>query len=167
MGSQPYSSSNRLSKEILVGRIETGARLAQLLVRMKDEVGAVADVNKIAASLKVDVRQSLTYSLPTKPQAIYNAFVSLNDPNVSLGQLVEKLKQSAFVLEVQGFEGREGAVVDTISFPVYWQGRRVVILAQHAMARMFDGISAKFGRGGRWYSSILVPIMVKTWRNIS
>jgi predicted hydrocarbon binding protein len=140
--------SKRLSKEILVGRIEPGARLAQVVVKMKDEVGAMADVNSIIASQKVDVRQSLTYSLPHEQLAVYNAFVSLNDSKVSLNRLVERLEESAFVIEVQAFEGREGAVVDVISFPVNWQGRRVVILAQHAIARMFEGIFSLFGSGG-------------------
>jgi predicted hydrocarbon binding protein len=148
MTTNPGSSSKRLSKEILVGRIEKGARLAQLVVKMKDEVGALANVQALTASLKVDIRQSLTYSLTHEPYAIYNAFVSLNDSNVSLDQLVERIKQSAFVLDVQAFEGQKGAIVDTISFPVNWQGRRVVILSQHAMARTLEGIRSVLGSGG-------------------
>ena len=140
--------SKPLSKEILVGRIESGVRLAQIVVRMKDEVGAVANVNALVSSLNVDIRQSLTYSLTREPYAIYNAFVSLNDPKVSLNQLVERVRLSPFALHVQAFEGREGTVVDTISFPVTWQGRRVVILAQHAIARMLEGIRSVLGSGG-------------------
>jgi predicted hydrocarbon binding protein len=138
-------SSKRLSKEILVGRIEKGARLAQVVVKMKDEVGAVANVNALISSLKVDIRQSMTYTLPGETHAIHNAFVSLNDPQVSLNQLVERIRLSVFVLDVQAFEGREGVIVDTISFPVHWQGRRVVILAQRSVARMFEGIRSQLG----------------------
>jgi predicted hydrocarbon binding protein len=131
-----------------VGRIEPEKRLAQIVVTMKDEVGALANVNTLTASLKVDIRQSLTYSLPHEPHAIYNAFVSINDPNVSLNQLVERIKQSAFVMDVQAFEGQKGAIVDTVSFPVNWQGRRVVILSQHAMARMLERIRSMLDSGG-------------------
>jgi len=147
MPSRTRSSLKLLSKEILVGHIESGARLAQVVVKMNDEVGAMANVNALMATMKVDVRQSLTYSMPNEPYAIYNAFVSLIDPRVSLDQLVERLRQSVFVLDAQAFEGREGAVVDTISFPVNWQGRRVVILAQHAMAQMLEGIRSVLGSG--------------------
>jgi len=115
---------------------------------MKDEVGATASVHSLAASLKVDIRQSLTYSLPHEAHAIYNAFVSIKDPEVSMDQLAERLRSSPFVVEVKAFEGRGGAIVDTISFPVMWQGRRVVILAQYAMARMFDGVRSLLGSGG-------------------
>ena len=116
---------------------------------MKDVVGAVANVNALIASLKVDIRQSITYSLnKNDSSAIYNAFVVLKDPEVSLERLVDRINQSAFVLEAHAFEGRGGTVVDTISFPVNWQERRVVILAQSAVARMLDGIRSVLGTGG-------------------
>jgi predicted hydrocarbon binding protein len=138
----------KVSKEILVGRVERGERLAQIVVKMKDVIGAVANVNTLIAGLKVDIRQSLTYSLKGDSSAIYNAFVVLNDPEATLEQLVERINQSPFVLEAHAFEGPDGTVVDTISFPVNWQGRRVVILAQPAVARMFDGIRSVLGTGG-------------------
>ena len=138
----------QIPKEILVGRVEVGERLAQIVVKMKDVTGAVASVSALVASLKVDIRQSLTYSLKRDSNAIYNAFVVLNDPEVSLEQLAERISRSAFVLEAHAFEGPDGVVVDTISFPVNWQGRRVVILAQSAVARMLDGIRTVLGTGG-------------------
>jgi predicted hydrocarbon binding protein len=140
--------SDVVSKEVLIGHVEPGARLAQVVVKMTDTVGAVASVNALLASLKVDVRQSMAHSLPREGNAIYNAFVVLTDEKVSLEQVIEKLKLSPFVITVQAFEGREGAIVDTLSFPVGWQGRRVVILAQYAMARMLDGIRGLLGTGG-------------------
>lgn len=140
--------TKKLPKEILVARVERGERLAQVVVKMKDEVGATASVDALTASLKVDVRQSLTYSLLREGCAIYNAFVSIRDPKVTLELLAERLRSSPFVVEAKVFEGREGAIVDTISFPVTWQGRRVVILAQYAMARMFDGVRSLLGSGG-------------------
>ena len=138
----------QIAKEILVGRVELGERLAQIVVKMKDTVGASASVSALIASLNVDIRQSLTYSRKKDATAIYNAFVVLNDPMVSLEQLVQRVEQSPFVLEVHAFEGRGGAVVDTLSFPVNWQDRRVVILAQPAVARMLDGIRSVLGTGG-------------------
>jgi len=148
MAKHERSLAKRPSKEILIGRFEPGARLAQVVIRMKDVVGAVASINTLMASLNVDIRQSITYSVPNESSAIYNAFVEFKDPKVSLNQLVERLGQSIFVLDVKAFEGREGAIIDTISFPVNWQGREVVVLAQHAMARMFEDISSVLGSGG-------------------
>jgi len=137
-----------LSKELLVGRIESGKRLAQVLVTMKDEVGAVASVNTLIASLGVDIRQSMSYSLAEDSLAIYNTFVVFNDPKVSMVQLVERLKESRFVVKVEALEGRDGVIVDGISFPVNWQGRRTIILSQPAAARMFEAIRFNLGSGG-------------------
>ena len=137
-----------LSKELLVGRIESGKRLAQVLVTMKDEVGAVASVNALIASLDVDIRQSMSYSLAGDSLAVYNTFVVFNDPKVSIVQLVERLKESTFVVKVEAMEGRDGVIVDGISFPVNWQGRRTIILSQEATARMFEAIRFNLGSGG-------------------
>jgi predicted hydrocarbon binding protein len=137
-----------LPKELLVGRIEAGKRLAQVLVTMRDEVGAVANVNSLIASLNVDIRQSMSYSLAQDSLAIYNTFVVFNDPRVSLVQLVDRLKESAFVVKVEAREGRDGVIVDGISFPASWQGRRTIILSQTATARMFEAIRFTLGSGG-------------------
>jgi len=137
-----------LSKELLVGRIEPGKRLAQVVVTMKDEVGAVASVNALVSSLNVDIRQSMSYSLAHDSLAIYNAFVVFNDPRVSIVQLVDRLKESAFFVKVEAREGRDGVIVDGISFPVNWQGRRTIILSQSATARMFEAIRFTLGSGG-------------------
>jgi predicted hydrocarbon binding protein len=148
MVNQETDTKKMLSKEILVGRIESGKRLAQIVVTMKDEIGAVASVNALTASLRVDIRQSASYSLPDGSSAIYNAFVVINDTKVTLDLLVKRLEESPFVLEVQAFEGRDGVIVDGISFPINWQGRRVVILSQPATTRMFDTIRSVLGSGG-------------------
>jgi predicted hydrocarbon binding protein len=148
MTNQEAGTKKMLSKEILVGHVERGSRLAQVVVKMKDDVGAVASINALTASLKVDIRQSMTFSLPSQPFAIHNAFVSMNASDATLEQLVERLRTSPFAIEVTAFEGREGVVVDTLSFPVNWQGRRVVILAQWVLASMLDGIRNLLGTGG-------------------
>ena len=147
MAGSKVGSRHTFSKEILIGRIETGKRLAQVVVKLKDEVGAMASINALAASLDVDIRQSATYSLEDGA-AVFNAFVVLNDPKVSLVKLVERLEQSPFAFQAQAFEGHEGVVVDQISFPVNWQGRRVLILSQSATTRMFEAIRTILGSGG-------------------
>ena len=136
------------SKEILVGRIEAGRRLAHIVVTLKDEVGAVASVDALAASMDVDIRQSSSYTLADDSRAIYSAFVALNDPRVSLDQLCRRLESSPFVVGVQALEGRDGVIVDEISFPVNWQGRRIVILNQSATTRMFETMRSVLGSGG-------------------
>ena len=134
-------------KEVLIGRIESGRRLAQVVVKMKDEVGAMASVSTLAASLGVDTRQSSTHSLDDGT-AIYNAFVVLKNSDVSLVRLVDRLEKSPFVLQAQAFEGHDGVVVDQVSFPVNWQGRRVIVLSQPATAKMFEAIRSILGTGG-------------------
>ncbi len=48
--------SDVVSKEVITSHVEPGVRLAQVVARMTDTVGAVASVNALLASLKVDVQ---------------------------------------------------------------------------------------------------------------
>jgi predicted hydrocarbon binding protein len=141
-------TKEQIPKEVLVGRVEPGVRLAQCVVKMKDTVGALASVTSLMATLRVDIRQSVTYSVQGKGFAIYNAFFAFKEAKVTLEQLVDRLKLSPFVLAVQAVEGHEGTVVDLVSFPVNWQGRRVVIFSQRAISRMFESMRLTlFGSG--------------------
>jgi predicted hydrocarbon binding protein len=145
--SKDRTPKDGISKEILVGYYEPDRQLAQVVVKMKDAVGAVASIARIMAGLKIDVRQSTACSLPNHI-ATYNAFVELGSSSVSGEQLVRSLSKSTFVIDAKVIEGRHGAIIDTASFPVNWQGRRVVILAQPAIARMLEGVRHTFGSGG-------------------
>jgi predicted hydrocarbon binding protein len=135
------------SKEILVSHFEPGAKLAQLVVKLKDTAGAVASVNSLIATLNVDIRQSTSHSLPGETVAVYNAFLAFNDKKVSLEQLVERVRLSPFVLNVQALEGREGFIIDSIAFPVNGQGRRVVVFNQPTMARVFESLWSTYESG--------------------
>jgi len=140
--------TDRSAKELLIGLHEPNARLAQVVAKIKDVVGAVADVNSLLAGQNVNIRMNTAYLVPGESYGIYNAFVELRDPKLSLNQLVDRLRQSAFVLHVQAIEGSEGLVVDTLSFPLHWQGRRVVVMAQQSIARTFESVRLAFGSGG-------------------
>ena len=148
MSGEGRVSAERTPKEIMSGFFEPKSRLAHMVVKMKDIVGAVASVNRIVAGLGIDIRQSMTYSVPEEGHAIYSAFLNFNDSKVTSAKLTESLRRSEFVLEARVIEGREGAIFDTVTFPTNWQGRRVVILAQHAMAKMFEHIHSMLGSGG-------------------
>jgi predicted hydrocarbon binding protein len=157
-------------KEVLVSHVEPGAKLAQLVVKLKDTVGAVASVYSLLATLNVDIRQSTSHSLPGEPVATYNALLAFRDLEISLDQLVERVKLSPFVLDVRAVEGREGFIIDSISFPVNGQGRRVVVFNQRAMARVFEGVWSTYESGAHvilhkqgWeYGTDLATFLLKT-----
>jgi predicted hydrocarbon binding protein len=157
-------------KEVLVSHAEPGAKLVQLVVKLKDTVGAAASVYSLLATLNVDIRQSTSHSLPGEPMATFNALLAFRDTNVSLDQLVERVRLSPFVLDVRAVEGREGFIIDSISFPVNGQGRRVVVFNQLAMARVFEGVWSTYESGahvilhqqGSEYGTDLGTFLLKT-----
>jgi len=135
-------------KEIPIGYYQPGAKLAQMVVKIKDVVGSVADVNRITASLNVDIRQSLSYSVPDESHAVYSAFVEFKDKEVSPEELTRSLRRSKFVLGAEVAEGSDGLLIDTLEFPINWGGRRMILLDQRAMGRMLEKIQTMFGSGG-------------------
>ena len=139
---------DKFPKEIPIAYYQPGAKLAQVVVKIKDVVGSVADVNRVTASLNVDIRQSLSYSVPNENFAMYSAFVQFKDKKVSPEQLTKSLKRSKFVFDAEVVEGSDSLLVDTLEFPVNWAGRRIVLLDQLSMGRMLEKIEAMFGSGG-------------------
>lgn len=136
----------RFAKEVLIARYSPNERLVQLLVKMKDAVGALADVNRITAGESVDLRQSITYSVP-KEYAVYSAFAAVKK-GYELSVLLGKLRQSPFVIEARAVDGVDGSVVDTLLFPVNFARDRVVVLEARAVVSMFEAIQQNFGTGG-------------------
>ena len=140
--------TERFPKEVVVARFSRKRRLAQLVVKLKDVVGAMADINAIMAEQQVDIRQSVTFAVQGKDYAVYNAFVWLKKEGYRLERLVEKLKKSRFVLDVQAKDGVEGAISDTLTFPIRFAGRRAMLIESAALVRMFEDIQGAFGSGG-------------------
>ncbi len=136
----------RFPKEVLVARYSADERLIQLLVKMRDVVGAFADVNRITAGEGVDLRQSVTYSVPKK-YAVYSAFAAVKK-DYELDTLLSKLKESPFVIDATAVDGDDGSVIDTLLFPVNFARDRVVILQATAVVSMFEAIQQTFGSGG-------------------
>ena len=132
----------------MLGRWGPGQKHAQLLLKVKDEVGAMADIDAIASKLRVDFRQLEAYAVEEGKYAVYNAFVEFKEPKVTPDRLVAELEKSRFVLEAHAAAGVEGGIIDTLTFPATWGGWRVVILGQTGMAGIFQDIQSTFGTGG-------------------
>ena len=135
-------------KEVMLGRWNPRQKHAQVLLKIKDEVGAMAEINAIASRLGVDFKQLEAYAVEKEKYAVYNAFVEFKDPKMTADRLIGELGRSRFVLEAHAAPGVEGGIIDTLTFPASWGGWRVVILGQTGMARIFQDIQSTFGSGG-------------------
>ena len=135
-------------KELPVATFSRKGRLAQVVIKAKDVSGAMADISSKISGEGFDVRQSSAFAVPDGKYFVYNAFVHMPDEGHSLDDLVKKLTASKHVLDVKANEGVEGAVVDTIAFPLQFAGTRVVILGSQAIVNMFGALEKVFGTGG-------------------
>lgn len=138
----------RFPKEIPVARFSRKKRLAHIVVKAQDVTGAMAEISMILASEGVDVRQSAAFAVERGGYYVYNAFIWLTKKGYKLDNLEAKLRASKYVLQVQAEEGVEGSVIDTVTFPLQFEGERVVLLETIAVANMFDALEGVFGSGG-------------------
>ncbi len=139
--------AERFPKEFLVARFSKKFRLVQIVLKLKDVRGAMASVNSITAGEGADIRQSVAYAVATEKAVIYDTFVTIPQ-GYDVSNLVKKLKASPFVLDVVGKEGYEGAIVDTLTFPINFTGQRAVLLQTKPLIEMFDAVQSVFGSGG-------------------
>lgn len=140
--------AQRFPKELPVARLSRTRRLAQVVVKLKDISGAMADITSITAAEGVDIRQSVAFAVDREGYAVYSMFVWLKLDGYKLEHLVGKLKKSPYVLDVQAKDGVEGAIVDTLTFPIRFAGERAVLLQTSALVEMFEEVERVFGSGG-------------------
>ncbi|MDG6909428.1 MAG: hypothetical protein JRN08_03575 [Nitrososphaerota archaeon] len=140
--------SERFPKEVPIARVSKKGHLAHVVIKAKDVTGAMASISAILASEGVDVRQSAAFAVDREGYYVYNAFVWLTKKGYPLEELVAKLKASQFVIEVQAREGVEGSVVDTLAFPLQFEGTRAVMLETRALVSMFEALGSVLGTGG-------------------
>ena len=135
-------------KVVPIGRWNPGRHHAQIVLRVKDVIGSMAEVNRITTDLGLNFKQVVGHSAGSKGYAVLNAFVEFSDPALTEEKIVAELMKSPYVLRARAAKGREGGVVDTLTFPVKWGGRRVVLLHQEGLADLFQDVQSSFGSGG-------------------
>lgn len=135
-------------KEAMMGVVGAESKTAQVLVKVKDAPESVPDLHDRIAKSGARVRQSSYLAVPGEKFAVFNAFVTLMDPEATGEKLAAALAESSYVLEAHSAEGREYGVLDTLTFPMMWGGKRIVYMNQRAIAGVFEGIQKTFGSGG-------------------
>lgn len=135
-------------KEAMLGRLTPGRKLAQVLLKVKDSANAVADLQDRFSALGSVIKQSSFHSSPGEGTAVFNAFVELVDPDLTGEKLAAALRGSPFVLESYSAEGTSYGILDTLSFPITFGGKRLLYMNQKAISGVFHGIQTTFGTGG-------------------
>lgn len=125
-------------KMAMVGRWEPGTWPVQVVLKMKDVLGSMAEINRILSSLGVDLRQSAAYAAGDEGYGFYSTFVDLKDPKMTPEKLAAELMKSPMVVRAYAAAGRESGVVNTLTFPVMWGNRRLVYMSQPGLASILQ-----------------------------
>jgi len=136
-----------VAKEIPIYIRNPGKRSYQVLVRLKNVPGALADAAAVIEKASVNVLGGIVSA--SKDQGCWCFFGESSGDGPTAEELVAQLKRSRHVLDAEAKEDLEGFLVDTMTFPLKWNtGDRAILMRQQYMVRMFDDIKKEFGSGG-------------------
>jgi predicted hydrocarbon binding protein len=144
---QSTQRNGPIAKEIPIYVKNPGKKSYQLLVRLENVPGALAEAAAIVERASVNALGGIVSV--SKDQGYWCFFAESSSDGPSAEELVARLRRSKHVLGVEAKEDIEGFLVDTLTFPLKWNtGDRAILMRQQYLVRMFDDIRREFGTGG-------------------
>jgi predicted hydrocarbon binding protein len=117
-------------------------------VTLKNSPGALGDVLRRLADLKVNVLSSFTSVIPGSQTGLWSAFVE-SPVGVTAERVTQALKASPDLLDVKITESEDGFLIDRAHFPVsVTPGMRVTLVPSEVLSEMLMKIKTVFGSGG-------------------
>jgi len=123
-------------------------KLVQITVGMKNVPGAIAEVTDRLAKVGLNLLEGSFSDSEGAKGGFLSFFAELRSPTLTPRRLKAALADSKAVVSVEVKEGREGAIIDTVNFPVTWgTGDRVLMLRTAFFGEMSKVIRELFASG--------------------
>jgi len=136
-----------VEKEVLFGVYGPGRRIAELVVEVRNVLGALAKILAVMAGMRINVLSSFLRAKASDEAAVWSSFVDLTDTEFKIEDVVERLKEVDVVLDVK-FSKREGELaIDELCFPVTLMDERYVLFKVDTVGKAFSRLFEIFGSG--------------------
>jgi predicted hydrocarbon binding protein len=133
-------------KHIMVVRYGPKKRYFLISAKLSEHVGALADFTKILAIRGVNILEGSIH-VSDAPEGHVTLFVEGSDPRTDAGFLEQMLSGSSFLESVEVFEGRNGMIVDSASFPLVSDvAGRSILLTTDSLRNLFSHVTEKWGK---------------------
>lgn len=137
----------RYPKDIDVWEHAPGKKIAEVVVRLRNERGALAACSDAVNGCGVDILTGF-FTAPSKTDvATMSFFADISDTTDGLQGLRRRLKDLAFVESVDAIAAEGDFMVDKKHFPVRWAGRRAIVMRADALNEMLNRLWDVFGSG--------------------
>ena len=124
-------------------------QITQLALEILNVPGTLAAVASEMARMKANILSGLIWAEPDRETATWIFFVDLTETGLEPEEFARRLEGLKEVRAARVVERRFGdLLVDAVSFPTTFLGRRMVLLDVCSVGAMLDWIDRTFGTGG-------------------
>jgi predicted hydrocarbon binding protein len=134
-------------KDIEIWEHAPSRKLAEIVVRIKNEKGALAKLSKAISRADVNMLTGSFTAPSGSSLATLSFFADVTDAPKGLPGLKRYLGALDVVESVDATAAEDGFMVDRKHFPVRWAGRRAVVIRAHALNGMLERLWTVFGTG--------------------
>ena len=137
----------RYPKDVEVWEHVPGRRLAEVVIRLKNERGALAKCSQAINVFGVNILTGFFTAPGKAPYATLSFFADVTDSPSGLAGLKKSLLGIGVVESVEAMAAEDGFMVDRQHFPVRWAGRRALVMRAEALNEMLNRLWTVFGTG--------------------
>lgn len=137
----------RYPKDVEIWEHAPGRKLAEVVIRIKNEKGALARCSQAVNDCNVNILTGFMTAPSKSRAATMSFFADITDAEGGLPELKRRLSAIDVVDSVDAIAAEDGFMVDKQHFPVQWAGRRAVVMRADALNEMLNRLWTVFGTG--------------------
>ena len=134
-------------KTIEIWEYAPGRRLAEIVIRIRNERGALARCSQAVSDCGVNVLTGFFTAPGRSNTATLSFFADITDAEEGLSGLKKPLQSVDFIESVDAIAAEDGFMVDKQHFPVPWAGRKGIVMRAEALNEMLNRLWTVFGTG--------------------
>jgi len=136
-----------VKKEILFKMYAPGRKIAEMVAKLKNVPGALAEVLDVMAGMGINVLSSCVQAKAYEESAVWSAFIDLTGISFAVEDVIKRLRNLDVVLDVRFSEEVGELVVDDLHFPVTLDGGRHIFFRVETVGKAFSRLFDIFGSG--------------------
>ncbi len=134
-------------KDVEIWEHAPGRKLAEVVVRMRNQKGALAKFSQAINEGQVNMLTGFFTAPNATNIATLSFFADITDAPLGMSDLKKRLLSLDMIESVDVMTAEDGFMVDKQHFPVQWAGRRAIVMRAEALNEMLNRLWAVFGTG--------------------
>lgn len=137
----------RYPKDIEIWEHAPGRKLAEVVIRVKNVKGALAQCSQAIADADANMLTGFVTAPSRSKSATLSFFADITESPGGLSDLKRRLHELDVIESVDAIAAEDGFMVDKQHFPVQWAGRKAIVMRAEALNEMLNRLWTVFGTG--------------------